>query len=235
MDERVMQFRVGVLFLGTLILVAILLVLFGKMPTLIGGYRVQVSFDNASGVTKDTPVRKSGMLIGRVADLQLTDDDRKVLVTMDIQEGKTIFQDEECTIRRELMGDTAIVVERSPVKGAPHEPINRAIIQPGKTSNDPTGLMKALEDPINKVKNTGDALTAASEKLGAAAERVDNILNDKARDHIQQIIDDTAASMKVIRKGLGDENNQKKLADALNKLPDTLEKMNNTFARTDEA
>ena len=41
--------------------------------------------------------------------------------------------------------------------------------------------------------------------------------------------------MEVIKKGLGDENNQKKLAEALNNLPDTLKKMNSTFARTDEA
>ena len=69
MDERVMQFRVGVLFLGTLILVAILLVLFGKMPTYVGTYPVRVEFENAAGISKGSPVRKNGMLIGRVADL----------------------------------------------------------------------------------------------------------------------------------------------------------------------
>ena len=36
MDERVMQFRVGVMVLATLIVTAILLVMFGKLPTLIG-------------------------------------------------------------------------------------------------------------------------------------------------------------------------------------------------------
>ena len=36
MDERIMQFRVGVMVLATLIVTAILLVMFGKLPTLIG-------------------------------------------------------------------------------------------------------------------------------------------------------------------------------------------------------
>ena len=35
MDERVMQFRVGVMVLATLIITAILLVMFGKLPSLI--------------------------------------------------------------------------------------------------------------------------------------------------------------------------------------------------------
>ena len=67
MDERVMQFRVGVMFLATLIITGILLVMFGKLPRLHRrNYPVQVRFDDAGGVTKDTPVRKSGILIGRV-------------------------------------------------------------------------------------------------------------------------------------------------------------------------
>ncbi len=67
MDERVMQFRVGVMFLATLIIAAILLVMFGKLPSLTGRhYTIQIRFRYAPGVTSDTPVRKSGVLIGRV-------------------------------------------------------------------------------------------------------------------------------------------------------------------------
>ncbi len=235
MDERVMQFRVGVFFLATLILVAILLVLFGKMPTYIGSYPVQVRFDNAGGITTGAPVYKSGVLIGRVAGIRLTDHDQKVLVTLDIQSDKRIYKDETPYITRDLMGNTSIVFAPMQHSVARHEPIESGEPLTANPSEVPAGLREALKKTMETVGDTGDALKLASEKLAAAAERVDNILNDKTQIRIQQIIDDTAASMKVIRKGLGDENNQKKLADALNKLPDTLEKMNNTFARTDEA
>ena len=83
MDERVMQFRVGVMFLATLLITGILLVMFGKLPTLIGhNYEIQVLFDYASGVTKDTPVRKERHphRPGR-ATSSLTEHDSKVLVT----------------------------------------------------------------------------------------------------------------------------------------------------------
>ena len=60
MDERVMQFRVGVMLLATLIVTGILLVMFGKLPKLIGrNYAVYVRFDYAGGITKGSPVRRA--------------------------------------------------------------------------------------------------------------------------------------------------------------------------------
>ena len=52
-------------------------------------------------------MRKSGVLIGRVTDVQLTDDDPKVLVTAGSTD-KTIYQNEVCYITRDLLGDTAM-------------------------------------------------------------------------------------------------------------------------------
>ncbi len=41
-------------------------------------------------------------------------------------------------------------------------------------------------------------------------------------------------SLKIVQRVLGDEENQAKLAEALQKLPDTLDNMNHTFQATDE-
>jgi phospholipid/cholesterol/gamma-HCH transport system substrate-binding protein len=234
MDERVMQFRVGVFFLGALIAAAILLALFGKLPKYIGSYPVQVRFENAGGITKDTPVRKSGILIGRVGDIELTDEDEKVLVKLDIQKGKTVYEDEKPYITRDLLGDTAIVFVPSKRKGAPHKPLESGEILIGEYSEDPTGLKRVLQGPIDTVARTGDALTDASKKLGKAADRVEDILNDKAQKDVSNILNDAAQSLKVMQKLLGNEKNQEKLAEAIAKLPDTLDNMNRTFASTDE-
>ena len=234
MDERVVQFRVGVFFLAAFIATGILLVQFGNLPKLVGTYRVKVRFDNAGGITKDTPVRKSGILIGRVHNVELIDDDRKVLVTLNIQSNKTIYQDEEPIVTRDLLGDTAMVFMPKWDKRAPHLPIDTSKIQPGRLSDDPTGLKRALEGPINTVQETGEALTAASKKLGEAAERVEKILNEDAQRDVRDILHDAAKSLKVVQKVLGDEENQSKLADALSKLPKTLDSMNHTFVATDE-
>jgi len=236
MDERVMQFRVGVVFLFILIVLAILLVLFGKLPSFIPGrtYTVQIQFDYAGGVSSGTPVRKSGILIGRVESVRLTEEDSKVMVTAKIDGDKSIYQNEEPYITRDLLGDTALAFLPNRHLPGAREPIDRESILEGRVSNDPTGLMQALSRPISKVEETGEALTAASKKLGAAAQRVEDILNEDAQRNVRDILRDAAQSLKVVHKVLGDEANQTKLAESLSKLPDTIDSMNRTFQATDE-
>jgi phospholipid/cholesterol/gamma-HCH transport system substrate-binding protein len=234
MDERVVQFRVGVTVLGALIATAILLVLFGKLPTYVSTYRLQVRSDSAGGISKWTPVRKSGILIGRVQDVDLTDEDQRVLITLDIQSDKTVYENEEPVITRDLFGDTAVVFFPTASKRFRHVPVPHGATLQGRVSDDPTGLKRQLQGPIDTVQETGEALTAASKKLGAAAERVENLLNAESEKNVKSILRDAADSLSVIQKVLGKEENQKKLADALIRLPDTLESMNRTFSATDE-
>ena len=138
--------------------------------------------------------------------------------------------------RLDGLRDTAVVVERLQQKGLHHVPIDVNITQIGEeTSSDPTGLTKVLQKPISKVERTGDELSAASEKLGAAADRVGDILNSRNQQRINRILDNTDRSLEVIRNVLGDEKNQKKLAESLGKLPRTIDKMNDTFEAADTA
>jgi phospholipid/cholesterol/gamma-HCH transport system substrate-binding protein len=235
MDERVMQFRVGVMALATLIITAILLVLFGKLPSLPGRtYPVRAEFKYADGVTEGTPVRKSGILVGRVAKVQLTDHDSKVLLTLALQGDKKIYQNERCLIVRDLLGDTSVALAadpRLPGAGKPIEP--NAILQ-GRVSEDPTGLKGMLAEPIGTVNRTGEALTDASKQLGAAAKRVEDILDQETQTDMRSIMHDAAKSLRTIHNILGDEENQAKLSEAIKRLPSTLDNMNRTFQATDE-
>jgi phospholipid/cholesterol/gamma-HCH transport system substrate-binding protein len=239
MDERVMQFRVGVMFLATLLIAGILLVMFGKLPDYTGGkYTIHVRFKDAGGVTKDTPVRKSGILIGRVSDVELIDNDSGVMITAKIQHDKMIYENEVCSISRNLLsGDTALVVSRKSERAPLGKPVADGadltcteILDP----NDPTGLKRELAKPIDTVQNTGEALTAASKKLGEAADRVEEILDPEAQRNVQSILRDSAAALKTIQGALGDEESREKLTEAMKKLPDTIDNMNNTFKATDE-
>lgn len=234
MDERVMQFRVGVMFLATLIITAILLMMFGKLPKLIGHYNLQVRFDYAAGVTKGTPVRKSGIHIGTVNDVKLTDRDSKVLVTLELQSDKIVYRNEDCYITRDLLGDTALSFIPNPERASLREPIAPGTILDGKFSEDPTGLKSALKGPIDTVESTGKALTVASVQLGEAAKRVEDILNPDAQQHVQEILRDSAKTLQTLQRVLGDAETERKLIEAVKRLPDTLESMNRTFEVTDD-
>ena len=75
MDERVLQFRVGVVVVASAIIAVILVMLFGAQANVWQRrYEIHVKFPEAPGVTVDTPVRKSGVLIGRVSNVKLREE-----------------------------------------------------------------------------------------------------------------------------------------------------------------
>jgi phospholipid/cholesterol/gamma-HCH transport system substrate-binding protein len=256
MDDRVMQFRVGVVFLATLLITGILLALFGKLPFYLGRYyTVRIRFTYAQGVSQDTPVRKNGIRIGKVTDVELTDNDSKVLVTVQIQADKKIYTNEIPCITRDLLGDTAIsflpeaevsvegtrekLLSTQPkAKPAKPEPIAPGTILQGYIQEDPTGVKKALEaalkSPIDTVNSTGEALRAASIELGQAARKIEDIFDPETQKNAKDVLRDAAASLKTVKSILGDEENRQKLSDALKKLPETFDNMNHTFKSTDQ-
>jgi len=76
MDDQGYRFGVGVLVVASLVIAIILILFFGAAPNFfVERYTVTIRFDAAPGVATDTPVRKSGVQIGRVKSLQLLDED----------------------------------------------------------------------------------------------------------------------------------------------------------------
>jgi phospholipid/cholesterol/gamma-HCH transport system substrate-binding protein len=132
MDERILQFRVGLAVLAALLVAGILVVMFGEAPSLFRPkYTIHIWLREAPGVSVDTPVRKSGILIGRVTEVtfadQITDRQqierimglqdvsyeefaRGVVITAEIDRGKRIYQNETCRVNKSLMGDSELQI-----------------------------------------------------------------------------------------------------------------------------
>jgi phospholipid/cholesterol/gamma-HCH transport system substrate-binding protein len=107
MDERTMQFRVGVLVLATVIICVVLIYLFSDRQSFLRGtYDVGVKMQTARGVAEGTPVRRRGVLIGRVTKVQLTED--YVLVTLNISNDVHPSSKEVATLQTSLLGDAEI-------------------------------------------------------------------------------------------------------------------------------
>lgn len=72
MDDNGYRFGVGVLVLASAIIGVLLIAFFGAVPKFwVDRYRFTVNFPSAPNVGVDTPVRKNGVLIGRVAKVEL--------------------------------------------------------------------------------------------------------------------------------------------------------------------
>ena len=84
MDERQMQFRVGAVVLATFVIGGLLVALNSPapqswVPWAKGKYRVLIELNQAPGIAPNTPVRKNGILIGRVSAID--DRENQVMVT----------------------------------------------------------------------------------------------------------------------------------------------------------
>ena len=89
MNERVMQFRIGMFVIVAGLVLTMLIVWFGESPTLFRdhGY-VVVRYDEAPGVAEGIAVRKSGIRVGEVTAVAFDDrpDQRDgVLVTISLE------------------------------------------------------------------------------------------------------------------------------------------------------
>src|SRR4051794_12837833 len=74
MNERVMQYRIGMFVIVAGLVLLMLIVWFGESPSLFRDQTyVTVHFVEAPGVAEGIPVRKSGIRIGEVASIRFDD------------------------------------------------------------------------------------------------------------------------------------------------------------------
>ncbi len=182
MDERIVKFRVGVMVLATLIITGILVLLFGNVPKFTTThYRLYVHFDEAPGVSKDTPVRKSGVLIGRVQEVKLLDGPGErggALVTIDIDAERRLRGNEYCKIESTLLGDSTLVW--MPMAD---ERLEQEIIEPnspdtpleGRVATNPLRMASDMEGRMTELM---DSAMQASKDISALSRRLTVLVDD---------------------------------------------------------
>jgi phospholipid/cholesterol/gamma-HCH transport system substrate-binding protein len=138
MSDKTLRFRLGIFVLGTLILLAVLITLFGRFPNLFKSYdHYTIIFDDASGVSPGTPVRHSGVRIGEVEKVELDDATGKARVEIQVDRDHPLRKDDEAVLVRGLIGgDTSIdFVRRRPQKGPPDTaPLPPGSVLPGASA-----------------------------------------------------------------------------------------------------
>src|SRR5262249_34542292 len=99
MNDQAIRFRIGIFVLGTLLLLAVLIVLFNGFPTFFrSADSYTVTFNHAPGVSPGTPVRRSGVKIGEVRKVHLDNDTGKVQVQIDVEPSHTLRQSDQATL-----------------------------------------------------------------------------------------------------------------------------------------
>ena len=233
MDDRIMQFRVGVVVLAVSLIAGFLTLLFGHFPSLTRkSYTIYVRFAQSPGVEVETPVRKSGVLIGRVTKVALNDQSRDVLITTEIYSDYSIYHDEVVRIHNTLLGDADLEVV-----GTNNSSLPKTKVEAGETID---GYFSP--DPLQSLANMqGDMSLAATSVANAGTEvaKLSHSLNDviaNNRDQFNRLMNKTETaldsmntSMTNVNQILGDDEMRKNLRLSMNELPKTIHQANDTF------
>ncbi|MFM8290357.1 MAG: MlaD family protein [Planctomycetia bacterium] len=230
MNDRVMQFRVGVVVLATAIIAGILVVLFGDLPSLVQAtYPLKMSFADARGIANGTPVRKNGILVGRVASVQL-DERGGVSVVADIDSYVPIYRDEQPRIAATLLGDAEIQLVPGTIR-PPRQRIGKDETLLGAISRDPFEVFATLEPKMGVAL---DSLTEASAAVTRLSDNLDKLLLgeddtfEKMVRKTEAALDSFSLAMANINDVMGDPNARAKLKETLTTLPDVLTDLRST-------
>ena len=180
MEERVLQFRVGVLVAATVIIAVILIVIFEDLPQGLGGRKtVYIHFPSAPGVTVNTPVRKSGILVGRVTAVDLQDDGG-VLITARLNADKKIKTNEICRIGTgNFLGDAMLEFVNDG-----NAPISQQTLEDGAYLE---GVVS--KDAISMMSDAMQVFTTLSTDLQVALSSVEEAGSDRLPQAIPVICD----------------------------------------------
>jgi ABC-type transporter Mla subunit MlaD len=148
MDLKQQRFRLGLFVAGSAVLLAVLILMFGgsagKLFVRQSAY--VITFDNAPGVSKGTPVRRSGVKIGAVSKVVLDDKTGNVFVTIEVDRGHTVWKSDVAQISQDLLSrDTTIDLVKTESPGPRLAPPQPAPANP-KIEIKPVG---AIEVPDN--------------------------------------------------------------------------------------
>src|SRR2546426_3136654 len=167
MNDQTVRFRIGIFVLGTLILLAVLIILFGGFPNYFKAANTYtITFTNAPGVSRGTPVRRSGVKIGEVRSVKLDNDTGKVHVQINVDPAYTLRKGDKATLVQSLLGADTAIDFLPPREGA----VDVAAVEPGSTLEgqgqpDPGTLLQKTTDLMPSAKDAMDEMKKVFQKF----------------------------------------------------------------------
>lgn len=219
MDERVVKFRVGVMVLACLLILGILITVFGGLPSLFrGAYTIHIQFPQTPGVSVGTPVRKAGILIGRVTNVEFGQKGG-VIVTVTIHGNVQLKRNEVCRITGSILGDA--IIEFVPNEAESPLIADNDFIT-GIVVKNPLEALGSVEGDLSQAISN---VSTAGNEIGKLAAHLNDLFvnNDEQINRIiiktEKSLDAFQQSMATINNVIGDPKMQEDLRQGLTELP----------------
>ena len=181
MNERVMQFRIGMFVIVAGLVLTMLIVWFGESPSLLRdhGY-ITVHYDEAPGVAEGIPVRKSGIRVGEVSGVVFDERPGKpdgVLVTLMLDKKFPIKEGSVPRITRSLIGDVTIdlLPGTGPGRLVTSASAASAPVIDGTITPDPSKALAAVTIAFERVGGTLQTIEKAADGIAKLSEGAGDI------------------------------------------------------------
>ncbi len=222
MTQRGKLIRLGIFVVAALVSLATLVVVFGKRPTSFFTNRLNYNawFDNAPGIQKGTPVRRSGVNIGEVDRVTL-DESGRVLVVLKIDRQFRPRENEVPAIAMALLtGDSIVEMIPDPAKrdqplGKPIDPDpdkplqGRAPLTPRDVGQRAEPLLDVSQQALEEIKKAfkefnkvapdmRDALRESSATLSTVREAVPEL--KRTNDNLHGLITQARQAMPQLER-----------------------------------
>lgn len=200
MNDRKRAFQLGVLGIATFFVASILIIWNSDFSALPFGdkYQLQMLVDQAPGVAPQTPVRRRGLLIGRVAEVEATDEG--ALITIDINEGKVVKTNEKPRIQSSLMGDA--IIEFVPVRSSEGaQPIAPNSVVQGAYNPNPVDMLATMQGDL---RETVQSLGRAGDEVAMLAERLNNVMGGNDMERLTRLVDSMEIAMQRFGRVMDD-------------------------------
>lgn len=201
-----LEARVGAFVVAGLALMGTAIFLLGNY-TLEKRYVVNVDFSDVANLTKNSPVKLSGVDVGQVTDISLVDSHAKVVCS--IRDGVKIYRDATFTI-----GSTGIIGSKYLQIDQGHE--SAGLVEPGDTveGTAPVDIQKALTQALGSLQKTLDQLNTDTGR-GTLADNLKNTVAN-VREMTANLNDLIATTKPDLEKAMGRADDiTKKLDDLL--------------------
>lgn len=211
MDEKATQFRVGLLVLATFVIAGIMAVRFGEVTGVKRQYTLYIRFRTAPGVTVDTPIEKSGLLIGRVARVSLLPNN-DVVVTAKIDSDRPIRVTEVCKITSgSILGDAKLDFVEGSEMPSP-ELYRDGDYLDGVVANNPLTVMESAQSALQVLANLEAdvrqaliSIQGAGNEVGNAARNLNAVVQNN-QDQFQRIVSKAEQAMNRVDSAMAAMN-----------------------------
>ena len=231
MNERVMQFRIGMFVIVAGLVLTMLIVWFGESPSLLRDHAfVKIRYKEAPGVAEGITVRKSGIRIGEVLSIDFDDQPNQpdgVVVVLSLDRKVKLRKDSVAKISRSLIGDVAIdMLPGSSLEVLKYGDTPQAATEiAGDVTPDPSKALAAATAAFEKVGGTLAAIESAANGLATIAKKAQNI------DEFIATLDATGKDISKAAKGIDRviADNEDNLKPAIANLKQFSDKIAITF------